>query len=237
MEIDFAIVYFGLTRSIKTTYISHQQKIYDVLDKNNLSYKKFMHTWSTRDNKQNAWNIILPHEIDYNEHKLLNLDYYKIDDEDEFIETRDMSLYNEIDGVEYTKWPPFLLSNYVCCLESIMRSFKLVEEVVNKGDRFKYVLFIRPDIEILNEIPLKEILYNNINFPDSNRFHNGYSCAYVILNYENACIYGKNITKLEEYRKNYGEIISEKHVKDFAIINNISINEISMKYEIIHTLE
>lgn len=44
-----------------------------------------MHTWSTRDNKQNAWNVILPYDIDYNEHKLLNLDYYKIDDEDEFI--------------------------------------------------------------------------------------------------------------------------------------------------------
>lgn len=57
-----------------------------------------------------------------------------------------MSLYNEIDGVQYTKWAPFLLSNYVCCLESIKRSFELVEKCVNKGYKFKYILFIRPDI-------------------------------------------------------------------------------------------
>ena len=56
MEIDFAIVYFGLTRSIKKVYNSHFKHVFDILKKNNKNYKTFLHTWSLKDGIQNIWN-------------------------------------------------------------------------------------------------------------------------------------------------------------------------------------
>ena len=52
MQYDFAIVYFGLTRSTKKVYKSHIDNIFNQLKHYNLNYKTFMHTWKTNDNKQ-----------------------------------------------------------------------------------------------------------------------------------------------------------------------------------------
>ena len=41
---DIAICYFGLPRSVKYVYESHQKYIYDVLDDKCITYKKFMHS-------------------------------------------------------------------------------------------------------------------------------------------------------------------------------------------------
>ena len=56
---DIAIVYFGLTRSIKKVYQSHIRHIYQVLDRNQITYKKFMHTWSMKDGIQNNTRLSL----------------------------------------------------------------------------------------------------------------------------------------------------------------------------------
>ena len=37
MEYDFAIIYFGLTRSVKKTHESHKKHVFDILKKENLS--------------------------------------------------------------------------------------------------------------------------------------------------------------------------------------------------------
>jgi hypothetical protein len=83
MEYDFAIIYFGLTRSVKKTHESHTKHVFDVLKREKLSYKTFMHTWKTKDGTQNVWQNIIPEKIDYTEHLLLSPDFYTIDDENE----------------------------------------------------------------------------------------------------------------------------------------------------------
>ena len=40
MEYDFAILYFGMTRSIRKVYQTHIQHIYEKLDGHNMTYKK-----------------------------------------------------------------------------------------------------------------------------------------------------------------------------------------------------
>ena len=77
MNIDFAILYFGLTRSTKQVYMSHIMSVYNLLDSYNLSYMKFMHTWRTNDNKQRVWYESIEKEIDYTEYKLLEPDIFK----------------------------------------------------------------------------------------------------------------------------------------------------------------
>jgi len=44
IEYDFAIIYFGLTRSVKKTHETHKKHVFDILQKENLNYKTFMHT-------------------------------------------------------------------------------------------------------------------------------------------------------------------------------------------------
>ena len=70
MDYDFAIIYFGMTRSTKKVYKSHINNVFNQLKNNKLTYKIFIHTWKTNNNKQKVWEKTIPIDIDYNEYKL-----------------------------------------------------------------------------------------------------------------------------------------------------------------------
>jgi hypothetical protein len=93
MEFDFAICYFGMTRSTKKVYESHYKYIFDVLKHHNVTFKIFMHTWKTNNNKQRVWNDIAKKDIDYSEYTFLNPDVYQIDNQDDFMSTINMDNY------------------------------------------------------------------------------------------------------------------------------------------------
>ena len=61
------------------------------MDRNNCTYKKFMHTWKTKDNKQHVWDKIIENEIDHSEYELLNPDFYTIDEQEDFINAANIS--------------------------------------------------------------------------------------------------------------------------------------------------
>lgn len=240
MEYDIAIIYFGLTRSIKKVYKSHLEYIYNHLDKNNITYKKFMHTWSLKDGIQNIWEDYIEQKIDYDEHKLLNLDFYEIDSEDEFIKSVNMDDYfykdvwNTKGHSHEGEWLPKLVSNYVCMLESQKRAIKMVENFVSKGNKFKLAMFIRPDIMIYDYFPIDKVieLNNYINIPNHSH-HEGLNDQVAIFNYDNIKIYSSRIDDLALFRKNHGRIVAEKYVKFIVNKYNLTVNEIDFKYQII----
>jgi len=80
--------------------------------------------------------------------------------------------------------------------------------------KFRYILFIRPDITIHNHLPLHQIIYNKINIPNHSH-HEGLNDQVAIMNFEHACIYAKRINELSEFRKNNGRIVAEKYCKFF----------------------
>lgn len=236
-QIDVAILYFGLTRSTKKVYDSHIQNIFDILDKNNLSYKKFMHTWKINNNKQRVWQNIINKEIDYEEYKLLNPDFYKIDSQDEFLSNLNMDNYfykdvwNTIGHSENGEWLPELVQNHLCALESQKRCLEMVEDFMKKNNiNIKYFIFIRPDVMIYDNLPVKIILKNNnkIYIPNDNNYE-GLNDRFAITNYKNACLYGKRINEIAEFRKNNGRIVSEKYVK--FIINKYKMNLDFIKFD------
>jgi hypothetical protein len=122
-QFDVVILYFGLTRSTKKVFDSHKKNIFNILDKNNLSYKKFMHTWKINNNKQKVWEKIIDKEIDYEEYKLLSPDFYKIDNQDDFLSNLNMDNYfykdiwNTLGHSENGDWLPELVQNHLCELE------------------------------------------------------------------------------------------------------------------------
>jgi len=241
MEYDFAIIYFGLTRSLSKTVDSHIKHIFDVMDKNKLTYKKFMHTWKMKDGVQNIWDKIIPQRIDYSEYKLLNPDYYTIDDEDEFLSTVNMEDYTYNDDSiinedpNYKGWTSksMWLSNYICMLESQKRGFQMVKHCVENGDTFKFIIFMRPDITIYDNLPV-DLFFKNCNMihiPD-NQHWSGINDQVAIMNYEYGCIYGKRIDELAEYRRELGIIVSEKYCKYIILKYNMDINIINFNYTI-----
>ena len=246
MEYDFAIVYWGLPRSIKKTYTSHINNIYNILENNKLTYKKFMHTWKTKDNKQTVSSFsdnIIQQEIDYDEYKLLSPDFYKIESQEEFLSSIDMNkfFYKEIyDTIGHNingEWLPYLIRNHLCALESQKRCLEMVEEFVGlkeKGNKFKYIIFVRPDALIHNELLINEVLTNlyDIHIPDNNHWE-GYNDRFAIINYENAYKYGKRINEIEEFRKKQGRIVSEKYVKFIIEKYNLRINKINFNFDLI----
>lgn len=200
-----------------------------------------MHTWKTKDNKQHVWDKIIENEIDYSEYELLNPDFYTIDEQEDFIENIDMSnyFYKNIwdkygDNKNNGEWWPSLIKNHLCALESMKRGLEMVENFIIQGNSFKYIMFVRPDILIYDDLPVDNILINNdkITIPRNNHYE-GYNDRFAIMNYSNSCIYGKRINELVEFRKNNGRIVSEKYVKFIIDKYNIPVNMVEFKFEII----
>lgn len=229
MEYDFAIIYFGLTRSVKKTHDTHKKHVFDILQGKNLTYKIFMHTWKTNDDTQNVWETIVPQKIDYSEYTLLSPDYYTLDNEDEFLESINMDMY--VGYSEQGGWSPKMVSNHICMLESQKRGLRMVSSSILKGDKFKFIMFIRPDMSIQNDLPVDSILSNpdNIHIPNHNHW-GGVNDQFAIMNYEYANLYGNRINELAEYIKNNGRTLGETYCKFIISKYTMNMNMLDFRY-------
>lgn len=233
MEFDFAIIYWGLTRSTKKVYNSHIERIFNVLKRNNLTYKKFMHTWKIKDDIQMVWENEVPQKIDYNEYKLLEPDVYKIEQQEDFIETLNMNdyfdknLWDEKGNCGEGEWHPRVILNHLCALESMKRCVELVEGSMYEGNKYKYIMFIRPDCWMDDELPLADILphLDKINIPNFDHYDVGYNDRFAMMQYAHAVIYGKRINEIAEFRRGgHGRIVAEKYLGFTIKKYNIPVN-------------
>lgn len=240
MEYDFAIVYWGLTRSTKQVYTSHYEHIFSILEKNGLTFKKFMHTWQIESNKQRVWWSVSDKEIDYEEYKLLNIDCYCIESQDKFLSSLNMKEFFNEDvwksrGLTRNgEWHPDLITNHLCALESMKRSLGLVEDDISLGNRFKFIMFVRPDVRFNNPLPLDKILPfpSKVHIPN-NEHHEGCNDRFAVANIQNASIYGKRINEIALFRKTVGRISSEKYLKYILTKYNIDINMIPFTFDLV----
>jgi hypothetical protein len=232
MDYDFAIIYFGLTRSVRKTHETHKKHVFDILAKENLTYKTFMHTWKTTNDVQNVWDKVIPQKIDYSEYKLLSPDFYMLDDENKFLESLNMDDYY-YKHEEDKEWIPKMVSNHLCMLESQKRGFGMVKESILKGDKFKFIMFIRPDITIHNDLNISKILanHNKILVPDHDH-HEGINDQFAIMNYEYAQLYGNRIDEIADFRKANGRIVGEKYCKFIIIKYRMELSELNFNYSI-----
>ena len=235
---DFVFIYSGLTRSIKQTYESQFKYIYNELDKHNLSYKKIMHTWKTKTDKLEVRHLISEDIVDYSDYKLLQPDYYKIDDQEEFHKTIQFSDYfDEKIWLEkgescHGEHIPWMVLHQIFALESRKRGFEMLEQ---SGIKCKYVVFLRPECLIFHELPILEIIHNpdpnKIIFCDFNHF-DGYNDSFAIMHLNNAILYGKKVDELKDYRKNIGRVAIERYVKYIVEKYNMSVYQIPFKFDI-----
>jgi hypothetical protein len=227
---EIAICYWGLPRSLSKVYYTHQNMIYKVLEESNISYDIYSHTWDT--SSQFIWGKEVINPTNVNEINILNTENIQIDNQDEFLKNLNFSQYFYEDiykkyGVARThgqrgEWIPQLLRNHLCALESLKRSYTLAE---NSKTKYKYVMFMRPDVLINNKFNVADIVNlreNNLLTINCDEF-NGINDKWALTNFKTGSLYAKRIDDAVEYRKKGKRISSEIFLK--YILN---------KYEIVH---
>jgi hypothetical protein len=209
-----AVCYFGMTRSTKFVYESHKQKLYDILKNNNIDYQIYMHTWETE--KNIIWENPCEIPNDYNEYKLLNPDFYKIERQDDFLKTINFenyfneNLYKTYGGDTHHEWRPQLILNHLCALESQKRAYNMV---IESNIQYNFIIFIRPDVMVLNNFDINWLNTNyDIMIPNTDH-HEGLNDRFAMILFNKALKYATRIDEIIDFRKNNGRIVSEKYVK------------------------
>ena len=228
---DIAICYFGLPRSVKHVYTSHEEHIYKVLDENGYTYKRFMHTWKTGDNCQRVWRYNAREKIDYEEYKLLNPDVYSIESQDDFMSGITMSDYY-YDAEKKREWDKVLLKNHVCALGSEKRVYQMVND---SGDTFKYVIVIRPDAEFIQDLPVNKIFPLGVKeFAISDhRHYEGYNDRFMVANYADSHIYMERLDDMKSARASGGRITAENYLKRTFKRHGCCVKKVRFPFDLI----
>jgi len=242
MEIDYAIVYFGLTRTTKRVYKSHINHVFNILKTNHKKYITFLNTWALKDGIQNVWNDTISQKIDYEEYKFLNPDFYEINNQEEFLNDIDMTQFFNKENWEAKgdtdnggDWWPKMVSNHLCGIESQKRGIQMVKNYINSsGNTVKHVIFIRPDIEIYDDLPINTFVLDNetINLPNKDH-HEGLNNRFAVTSWNNACIYANRAEDYVEFKKIRYRITAERLIKYIVDKYSMKVNEIQFNFDII----
>ena len=141
-----ALGFWGLTRSLRLTYPTIRQHILDVLKKNNIEYTIFLHTYIVHtpysNPRNNEFNLIL----DNTEYQLLEANYVQREDQDAVKHTLNLPDYRTYPDPWDTDYN--MVDNFVLAMYSKKQLGHLIR---TSGQSFDYVLFLRPDVQFLND--------------------------------------------------------------------------------------
>ena len=144
-----AIVYWGLNRSLKYTLPSIQKNIFTPLQNANISYDSYMHTYKVK-NYEN-FRTGEKGDLDFEQYKLLQPNYFKYDDQDEIIQKLDLSSYygkRDFWNNNFQTTDFFILALYSKYLATKM----VKKNIIKKKKIYHAILFIRTDVQFLNPL-------------------------------------------------------------------------------------
>ena len=132
------------------------------------------------------------------------------------------------------EWLPSLVKNHICALESMKRVLTMVETSMVGENKFKFIMFIRPDVMFINDLNYMVIMDNPHTICIPNFDHNeGFNDRFAIMNLKNALLYGKRIDELAIFRKYNGSIVSETYLKYIINKYKIDVTLFDIKFNII----
>ena len=216
------ICFYGLTRSLKYTINSIQNNILKILIKNNYYFDIYLHTYNLdviNNERSNEINL----KLDNQEYKLLNCDYIKIDNQDDFDKTVNINQYL-INGDPWPENPKVSLLNLLRQLNSLNKVASIIKPNIN----YSHYLYLRPDLKYLNEFDIQIIKnYKNNEFytPIWGKFGGlndrlGFGNKKVMIQFAN------RIKKTIEYSKT-NKLHSETFLK--YVMKEFIIKDIKMK--------
>ena len=195
-----ALAFWGLTRSLKYTIGSINEKILNILKTNNIEYKIFMHTWTINSVYNNTYAKEANIHLDNEEYKLLNPDYFETHDQDDFKKNIKFNAFRTHKDPWKTKYET--VDNFICAMFSKSRCTQLISK---SNEKFDYVIFLRPDcmyLTIFNISFFKLVNNNTICIPNFALYHN-FNDRFCITNMNTYQLYGNIFTKLFNYSKKH----------------------------------
>jgi len=204
-----AICYSGLTRTFSITYETHQKYLYDLLEKNNIGYDKFLHTWQhptnniTNYEQFNFKNFIIEDQTD-----VIN------DIDNNFSEYWYKHIFDKNGGDSYEEWLPDRLKTFLYGMTSLKR---VTQMCIDSGIKYDYIIYMRPDCILFGDVP-----FNFINMDDNSivipREHWGSKNLFGvndvidIVPFNKCRNFGFRIDETKYYRKNIGRLGGEHYV-------------------------
>ena len=221
-----AILFFGLTRSLKDVYKSLKENIFDVLTNNNIEYDIFLHTYILPTPYINTYVNTKIENYDNESYKLLKPKYYILENQNKVerklkIPTYFSNLSDWASCAPTFEKKCYFVRNMVLAQHSKKMVTNLFREY--KAD-YDYVMFTRPDQALhtkINPTAFNLLSNNNIIIPKEHSYF-GINDRFCIAKPNIAIIYGNSFTYLLVYSEKKA-IVSEVFLKDYLRLNNIHI--------------
>ena len=226
-ENKVALVFFGITRSLRYCIESIEKNIFNELKKENILYDIYQHTY-TMENYSNKRTKEKQDIIDNNEYKLLQANYVMVESQEEIKEKLDLNKYRTHEdpwNTNYNSVDNMILGNY-----SKKQATSMVE---NSGIKYNYIIFIRPDCLYLHELKLEFIKLANDNTIIVPNFHlhaKKLNDRFAITNIKTYKIYGylfDNLLDMSKKMHLHSETILERILRN----NNINIKNINFRFK------
>lgn len=216
MKKKIALCFWGLCRSTHTTIDSINKHVFNKLKEFDFEYNIYLHTYKINDAT-----------ID-NNYKLLNPDYYIIDDQNEIDLKLDLKKYR-------TCGDPWLHHNSVnfSLLNNSIRALysqkKLTELMLSQNINYDYVIFIRPDVLFYDDLKLDyfKIQKNEIILPNFGKYP--INDRFCICTMNVSKMYGIRFDHAYTYSLN-NKLHSETYLNYILKNNNIKKIEVNFRF-------
>jgi hypothetical protein len=215
-----AILFFGLTRSLKDIYSSLEENLFTVLKNNNFDYDNFVHTYSLPNPYTDPITKNTTYDYDNESYKILNPKHYIIEEQIAVAKKLNIGQYfthvSNWEGCAPTyRKGCYFIRNMVLALYSKKRLVDLFSQYKNDYD---YVIITRPDQAFNNKFNVNSFLLlndSNIIIPKEHSY-TGINDRICIAKPNNAIIYGNAFGPLLAYSKKKA-IVSEAYWKWYII--------------------
>jgi hypothetical protein len=225
-----AILFYGLTRSLRNIYDNFKQNILDELTSHGYEYNIFIHTFILQNPYVNPWSGETVAHYDNLAYQILNpIDFileYQNDVEQKLrIPQQYFSKLGDWAGCATTPhMKGYLVRNMVLALYSKRKVVELFKKHHDKN-KYDYVIITRPDQIFhtklnVNSFQLLHKQKKNIIIPREHGYH-GVNDRFCIATPFNAIQYGRAFYKLKKYSQQKS-IISEVYMMDY--LNALGFN-------------
>lgn len=230
-----AILFFGLTRSLRTIHNNLKENLFDELSKNNYEYDTFVHTYILDNPYKNPWSGENIDNYDNTSYQILNPKEYLLENQN--VVERHLQIpkyYSKLGNWKGCANTPemkgYLVRNMVLALHSKKRVVNLFSKYQSEYD---YVIITRPDQLLHTKFNVESfnlLNNNNIIIPHEHSYH-GKNDRFCIAKPINAIKYGLAFNHLYLYSTKKS-IVSEIYMQDYLKALNLNIIFSPLKTEL-----
>jgi hypothetical protein len=196
-----ALAFWGLTRSLKHTYPTIQRHIFDVLKKHAIDYTVFLHTYYLTTPYTNPRSKEFNLTLDNEEYTRLQAHYVQREDQDAVKQQLNLSQYRTHPDPWNSNYT--MVDNFVLAMYSKQQLGQLIE---SSGESFDYVLFLRPDVQYVNDLNpawFQQTTDTQLCVPDFHCFSFKFNDRFALATQQNALKYSKLFREMLPYSQHH----------------------------------